>query len=939
VQASLSLRQRASIWQRAVQGPAGFAQKAAWLGGVLGLAVLARFGTPFARSAALVGCVMGVAFAVGLWVLRSRRTPDVRALVRQVITPTDAAIGQKALRAAQLVERLAGEGTDLSRDLARYHLDRVVEGASIERVERAAARRARIYRALAVTLALSVGTLGVLRFRELCEGFDVLLARDTRAPVPMLWTERLRIVAQPPAYLRIPPRRLLTGATSMLPKGTSLTLRARPLFDDRKLVVSDGEREVPFVSDGEGGVVAHYDITDDAELVVAARFGEVLIVEPERLHVIALSDEAPRVVLEDAPQSFRLSELERLELRWRAADDHGLTQVDLVLRSGTREERRSLGSYDAETAHLQGGHVLLPTDPFLRSLYLPASVSIEAKDNDPVGGSKWGKSLSFEVLPSAVGESDAARYLALTRARDRFVDALAVLKLPGPLTPDDDARYTARIAEAISGFEAAVSRSYGNLRVPPGLRTFALGRLRLLANRKGPPLAQAPALGELILAVDGALSSLSSRDAQRVAKLLADVAEEAMVGAAQARVVEGGQMGVERLDRALFALRAGAEQLTSIGSLGSDLGSVAAADLGRVQRARDGNDYFHAELAARHLADRLRRPTPSFGASGPGGVEAGAGGASEPGHGEPSSDAAQKYDELALQIAELARQHAGVVESVDQALSDARAGENDDAALRAEAERRASALRDAVEDLPEPGRSPGSADAAGALGREHARAMAYNLENLRLDQAVESGRRAVSALQEATNKAGFGTRLGPESQAARASVEEQLAWAESQLESTRERSRERARSGLQAPAALEEELAGTAADLARRGEGDKSPMPGEVTERLRQADQLMRQAARELAGGSGEAGLELQRQAQRLLEIANPGKSNEPAPEPDQRDKDEDSGRQPGFRGEVPEAAEQNKAEEFRRRVLQSLGDSSGRFAPAIKRYAEGLLR
>jgi len=665
----------------------------------------------------------------------------------------------------------------------------------------------------------------------------------------------------------------------------------------------------------------------------------VLIVEPERLHVIALSDEPPRVVLDEAPQTYKLSELERLELRWRAADDHGLTQVDLVLRSGTREERRTLGTYDDETSHLQGGHVLLPTDPFLRSLYLPASVSIEAKDNDPVGGSKWGKSLSFELLPTAVGEPDAARYLALTRARDRFVDALGVLELPAPLTAEDEARYTARLGDAVSAFEAAVTRTYGNLRVSPGLRSFALGQLRLLAARKGPPLAQAPALSDLILAMDGALQSLGSRDAQRVSKLLADVAEEAMVGAAQARAVEGAQTGVERLDRALFALRAGAEQLTSIGALGNDLGSVAGADLGRVQRARDAQDYFHAELAARHLADRLRRPTPSFGSSGPGGVESGAGGPTEPGSGEPS-DAPQKYDELARHIAELARQHAGALESVDQALSDARDQETGDAALRAEAERRANALRNAVEALPEPGRSPGSADASGSLGREHARAMAYNLENLRLEQAVESGRRAVGALHEAANKSEFGSRLGPESNAARAAVEEQLAWAESHLEAARERSRERERAALRAPAALEEELAGTAADLARRGEDEKSPLPGEVTERLRQADQLMRQAARELGEGAGEAGLELQRQAQRLLEGVNHGKSTDPEPSEPSADKSDDAnGGNPSFGGDVPEAAEQNKAEEFRRRVLQSLGDGSGRFAPAIKRYAEGLLR
>ena len=68
----------------------------------------------------------------------------------------------------------------------------------------------------------------------------------------MQWTERLRITAQPPAYLRVPSRRLLTGATSMLPEGTSLTLRARPLYEGRTLVVSD-MRGTFKIGPGDGG--------------------------------------------------------------------------------------------------------------------------------------------------------------------------------------------------------------------------------------------------------------------------------------------------------------------------------------------------------------------------------------------------------------------------------------------------------------------------------------------------------------------------------------------------------------------------------------------------------------------------------------------------------------------------------------------------------------
>jgi hypothetical protein len=507
--------------------------------------------------------------------------------------------------------------------------------------------------------------------------------------------------------------------------------------------------------------------------------------------------------------------------------------------------------------------------------------------------------------------------------------------------PGDEERYARTLESAVSGLESALSETYGGLRVPAGLRSFALGRLELLTSKKGPAAKQAREVGDLILAVDGALASLSTRDAQRVSKLLAEVAEEAMVGAQQARGSESPEVGLERLDRAIFALRAGAEQLLSLGTLGNDLGSVALADLGRVQRGREQGDLYHAELAARHLADRLRRPTPSFGASGAGGVEAGQpqSGSSEPSNG--SSGAEQQFDELARQIADLARAHAGAVEQVDQTLSDARSGV-DDEALRAEAERRAGELRDRVEGLPDPGNTPGTPEASAALGSEHARAMAHNMESLRLEDAAENGRRALGALSEVAQKTPEGSRLRAEAEAARAAVQEQLAWAESLIESARNAARDKSRDALQGPAALEEDLAGTAAALAQQGQTDNTPLPAEVTDRLRQADQIMRQAARALESGEGEAGLSLQREAQRLLEAADQGKTSDPDSSDDAQppEGDEPSGKAPGFGGEVPNASEQNKAEEFRRRVLESLGDNpTGPLAPAIKRYAEGLLR
>jgi hypothetical protein len=41
----------------------------------------------------------------------------------------------------------------------------------------------------------------------------------------------------------------------------------------------------------------------------------------------------------------------------------------------------------------------------------------------------------------------------------------------------------------------------------------------------------------------------------------------------------------------------------------------------------------------------------------------------------------------------------------------------------------------------------------------------------------------------------------------------------------------------------------------------------------------------------------------------------------------------------VPDAEDKSRAEEFRKRVLKNLAEGRGQMAPAVKRYAEGLLR
>jgi hypothetical protein len=172
-------------------------------------------------------------------------------------------------------------------------------------------------------------------------------------------------------------------------------------------------------------------------------------------------------------------------------------------------------------------------------------------------------------------------------------------------------------------------------------------------------------------------------------------------------------------------------------------------------------------------------------------------------------------------------------------------------------------------------------------------------------------------------------------------VAEQRAWAEQALERQRQRAAERAAGALDDLATREDGLARRAGNLAGRGEHSEAKLSEDMQEALEGAENAMRQAARELSSGHGDPGLEFQREAQRLLERANPGRTSDPD---DDRQAKNQGGEDGGngdvsTRARVPAANKGRRAEDFRRRVLEGLSkERRGRLGPAVERYAEGLL-
>jgi len=921
-----------AAWRRRVAAPARQAGLALSVAGFFLAAHAARVGTTTARLGA-AALVTGTLLLLLLRAVRRGRTfRDPRRTLGLLLGPVDADLAARVQRALTLVERAEAGTLQASATLARAHFERLLDRAPPTVVEAAAAGRARRLRR--VTALFAVVALAAFALGPMCiiEGLDVLVARHGRGPLPLVWLDEVTIVAHPPGYLRRVDRYLLPGVGAREALGAEVSVRGSPRRPGRQLLLTDGSSEVPFVDDGEGGVVARWTLDHDVDLRVAARFGEVLVVEPDGVAIEAVADESPAVVLDGAPRTLGPTELgSHLELRYAVVDDHGLRQVDLVLRAGGREDRRALARLDGEARRHAGGYVLLATDPFLRRGYLPTLVTIEARDNQPSDAPRWGRSPAITIIPPPIGQPEAHRLRALEAASDAVVDLLAWQLGGGAGTPAE-AEHVRRAGAIVA---AALEAAADALPVPDGLATFVRGQARAL-TQIAPGTSTVRAAEEVALALDVALGRLALRDARDVSARLAEVAEEAAAGARLASQTEQYAAGLDRFDAAVTALGAGVAELVRLGALGRDLGGVAEGSLDRMGRARGADDLRGAELAARHLAARLRRPQPSFSARQTGGVESSGGPALDAGE---ASQADQRFDELAQDLERLIQEHASHVGVVERALSDAeRAGDLEP--LKQEAHRRATEIARAAAELPAVGDEPGSSRSAAARAREQALSMAQSLERLSLGEAAQRGREALATLDEARRKRGSNDPSGTAADlatldGARRRVAEHLAWAEQELERARRLADERARGALQSAAARERSHADRAGNIAGRGRNGQSSLPEELIARLEQAEALMRDAARSLDEGRGREALELERDAQRLLEQSAPGKTTA---EGANRDRSAD-GVSRGTHGEVP-GEEEDRAQDFRRRVVEGLAtERSGRLAPAVRRYAEGLLR
>ncbi|HVH44349.1 MAG TPA: DUF4175 domain-containing protein, partial [Labilithrix sp.] len=813
-----ALRAIAAAWQYTVRGPR---RRAIVAGSALVATIamlVARGGTPHARVGAALLLVAIIASVIALR-LRDRRVfADPQRMIEHVAGRAEPEAAARAIRSLSLLDPVTARGS--SRELAELHVARSLAGLPIDGVRQAAQRVAFVLGIVALALvALNVAACAANPWGVL-EGADVLVARAGVAPVGMAWLEGPQIRARPPDYLHQEERRVAPYDDVALPRGTLLTMRGTPLHSGRRLLLTDGTAEVPFVDDGSGHVVARWPLAESVTLKVVARFGEVVVPEPEGTPVESIPDATPLVTLEGAPKQIRLASQQDsadVPIHYEATDDHGLREVHLVLRAGAREERRVLARLDGETKSDRGGYNLRANDPFVKKSHAPIEIRVEAKDNDPITGPKWGASDAITIVPPDIGEPESRRIAGLVKVRDALVDALA-WRLATPLPAEPKERramleHDVKLADEGSELlETALMTSYAGVRVPSRLGAMLRGRMRKVKDsahnqlRSPSTTARAnvvKATERIVLVIDAAIHGLGLRDTRDVARELAEVAEDLAAASAMGQKSDAVVRAEQRMDAAVVVLDGGGRAMRRLGALGRDIGEIVEMDLLRIARARGAKDLPHTTLAAQDLAARLRQPDPSFGARGgrpshAGGESGGGrGAAGEEGEGE-GSDVEQAFDEAVRDLEKLASEHAGHVGKVEQSIASGSTKE-DLEALSEEAKKHAQKVREAVRPLPNTGGGSDSWTSKGAAAREHAEQMAKALEQGNAADAVQSGRSALGALDEAKRAASrerFGRFADPNAERtvedARRQVEAEVKWAEDKLEELRRRAAQRA---------------------------------------------------------------------------------------------------------------------------------------------------
>jgi hypothetical protein len=873
-----------------------------------------------------------------IYLRRNRQRTDIGRVLAQIVQPSDPSAGARSLRALKLWERTRTDAQSGSPVLAeRFMLD-ALASVSTEAIERRARRYARFMDACVIIALIAAFALASRAAHPILEGLDVALARRGRAPVAMQWLEVTGASAQPPAYLRMAEHSILFGSRIAEPTGTLVSVRGVPLRNGVALVLTNGQQSVEFVQSADGEVVAHWTLNRSEQLRIAARFGPTMIEQDEAIVIDAEPDEPPEISLENEGQTVQLGRVPRVELNYHAYDDHGLRQIDLVLKSSDREDRRTLMRLDGQQREQTGAHALSAGDSLLKGVRLPTLVRVEARDDNTLLANNWGHSGWVRLEPLRPGQPEAERMQSLEKLRDRLVEWVAASHSSKPM-PEREQVLAKKREAALASLAQSLAPEQELWHWPTHVELL-LKALEEKLIRAGAQTSLGTTVEQATLALDSVIGDLAERDARIVSVALAELADDVALGARQAGGTEFRDRGERRVTDAFVFLEAGARSLRALGRLGDDLSNIVRATLTRMQRAHHTRDFTHVQLAAEYLAARLRRPEPSAGSSSStAGVESSSAGA--PHLRSAASNAHQRIERLLIELQQLKQEHKANLELLERTLKAAEADALQDAP-RADTGERADRLRRLAETLPYMGADPDSSLSSQVVAREQALGAAEAMRRHQNDDAFERVRVARDAIAEALLRGAREDRTHGIDEKGLRLLDQELANEARRLEQTLQEARRdmgrRAAQQLRDQVGNERQLAGRARSLAQREQRRDAVIPEALRRDLGRAAEFMDLATDALEKSDGTDALGHERRAQALLDRFDAQQKSRAG----EGSKDDTQGKASPMtnQGTVTPTGDPEAAARFRSRVQMGLSTQApGELGSAVRRYAEGLLR
>jgi hypothetical protein len=294
-----------------------------------------------------------------------------------------------------------------------------------------------------------------------------------------------------------------------------------------------------------------------------------------------------------------------------------------------------------------------------------------------------------------------------------------------------------------------------------------------------------------------------------------------------------------------------------------------------------------------------------------------------------------------MELQQLKQEHQSEVELLDRALKGAAAEVTLEQPL-GEHREHAQRLRHAAEAIPYLGAEPDSAQSSQVVAREQALSAAEAMGRGQNGDALRRIRVARDAIREAILRAKRESQPPNIDQRLLGKLDAELGnqaeYLEQQLQRGQQQVARASGDQLRGQVPVERQLAGRARAIAQREQHRDAWMPEAARDDLMRAAESMDNASDELDKYNGPQALEHARHAQALLERFDAQTKDRAGG--NGRDEMQRSNRNVSSQGTVTPTGDPETAVRFRARVQRGLSSSGfGELDPAVRRYAEGLLR